>query len=219
MMKIHTDNMSERGKFITVEGIEGAGKSSNLAYIRQLLDSVGRRHIFTREPGGTELGEDIRRLLLDHKHSGMGSDAELLLIFGARAEHIESVINPALNAGMWVLCDRFTDASYAYQGGGRGMDSERIRTLEKWVQGDLKPDLTLLLDLPVETGLARAGNRSEPDRFEVEHRSFFDGVREAYLEIAGREPERVRVIDASLSVDQVRGQIATVLGSYLSAVN
>jgi len=211
--------MTERGKFITVEGIEGAGKSSNLAYIRELLDSAGKKHIFTREPGGTELGEDIRRLLLDHKHSGMGNDAELLLIFGARAEHIKSVIAPALKEGVWVLCDRFTDASYAYQGGGRGIDRERIRSLEQWVQGDLRPDLTLLLDLPVETGLARAGNRSEPDRFEVEHRSFFDGVRKAYLKIAGMEPERVRVIDASLSVDLVKGQIKTVLGSYLAAGN
>ncbi len=218
-MRHQTESMTERGKFITVEGIEGAGKSSNLAYIRELLDSAGRKHIFTREPGGTELGEDIRRLLLDHKHSGMGNDAELLLIFGARAEHIERVINPALKEGMWVLCDRFTDASYAYQGGGRGIDRERIRSLEQWVQGDLRPDLTLLLDLPVETGLARAGNRSEPDRFEVEHRSFFDGVRKAYLEIAGMEHERVRVIDASLSVDLVRGQIETVLGSYLAATN
>ena len=218
-MRHQTGSMTERGKFITVEGIEGAGKSSNLAYIRELLDSAGKKHIFTREPGGTELGEDIRRLLLDHKHSGMGNDAELLLIFGARAEHIESVINPALKEGVWVLCDRFTDASYAYQGGGRGIDRERIRSLEQWVQGDLRPDLTLLLDLPVETGLARAGNRSEPDRFEVEHRSFFDGVRKAYLEIAGMEPERVRVIDASLSVDRVRGQIETVLGGYLSAGN
>jgi len=218
-MRHQTGSMTERGKFITVEGIEGAGKSSNLAYIRELLDSAGKKHIFTREPGGTELGEDIRRLLLDHKHSGMGNDAELLLIFGARAEHIESVIDPALKEGVWVLCDRFTDASYAYQGGGRGIDRERIRSLEQWVQGDLRPDLTLLLDLPVETGLARAGNRSEPDRFEVEHRSFFDGVRKAYLEIAGMEPERVRVIDASLSVDRVRGQIETVLGGYLSAGN
>ncbi len=218
-MRHQTGSMTERGKFITVEGIEGAGKSSNLAYIRELLDSAGKKHIFTREPGGTELGEDIRRLLLDHKHSGMGNDAELLLIFGARAEHIESVIGPALKEGVWVLCDRFTDASYAYQGGGRGIDRERIRSLEQWVQGDLRPDLTLLLDLPVETGLARAGNRSEPDRFEVEHRSFFDGVRKAYLEIAGMEPERVRVIDASLSVDRVRGQIETVLGGYLSVGN
>ena len=129
------------------------------------------------------------------------------MMFAARAQHISELIDPALAAGRWVLCDRFTDASYAYQGGGRGIDRERIRSLEQWVQGDLRPDLTLLLDLPVETGLARAGNRSEPDRFEVEHRSFFDGVRKAYLEIAGMEPERVRVIDASLSVDRVRGQI------------
>jgi len=218
-MRYQTGSMTERGKFITVEGIEGAGKSSNLAYIRQLLDSAGRKHVFTREPGGTELGEDIRRLLLDHKHSGMGNDAELLLIFGARAEHIESVIKPALKEGVWVLCDRFTDASYAYQGGGRGIDLERIRSLEQWVQGELRPDLTLLLDVPVETGLARAGNRSEPDRFEVEHRSFFDGVRKAYLEIAEMEPERVQVIDASLSVDRVRGQIESVLGNYLSTMS
>ena len=204
------------GRFITVEGIEGAGKSSNLAYIRELLESAGKKLLFTREPGGTELGEEIRGLLLDHRDSGMGFDAELLLVFAARAEHLMRKICPALDRGTWVLCDRFTDASYAYQGGGRGIDSARIRLLEQWVQGELRPDLTLLLDLPVETGLARAGNRSIPDRFEAEKGRFFEDVRNAYLEIAAREPDRVKIIDASRQMEEVREQIRSEIERFLS---
>ncbi len=206
---------SERGCFITVEGGEGAGKSSNLEFLRRLLEQAGKRVLFTREPGGTPLGEEIRELLLGHRKGGMSGDAELLLMFGARAEHIARRIRPALEAGTWVLCDRFTDASYAYQGGGRGIDPERIRILEQWVQGDLRPDLTLLLDLPVEQGLRRAGERSAPDRFESEQREFFERVRAAYLAIAAREPGRVKVVDASRPLEQVQAQIATVMQAFL----
>jgi dTMP kinase len=204
-----------RGKFITVEGIEGAGKSSNLDFIRGLLEEAGQQVLFTREPGGTPLGEEIRDLLLGHKHTGMGDDTELLLMFAARAEHLEQKIRPALDAGIWVLCDRFTDASYAYQGGGRGIDIERIRALENWTQGDLRPDLTLLLDLPVETGLERAGKRSDPDRFEKEAARFFESVRNAYLEIAWNEAGRVKVVDASPSLGEVQSRIAEILHTTL----
>ncbi|RLW70914.1 MAG: dTMP kinase, partial [gamma proteobacterium symbiont of Stewartia floridana] len=186
-----------KGRFITVEGGEGAGKSSNLDFIRNLLNSAGKQVVFTREPGGTPLGEAIRDLLLGHQHTGMADDTELLLMFAARAEHLQQKIIPALQQGQWVLCDRFTDASYAYQGAGRGLASDRIASLEQFVQGGLRPDLTLLLDLPVEQGLARAGQRSEPDRFEKQEMSFFEKVRAGYLEIAAREPHRVKIVDAS----------------------
>lgn len=199
-----------------MEGIEGAGKSSNLEFIRHRLEEAGREVLFTREPGGTPLGEEIRQLLLGHKHVGMADDTELLLMFAARAEHLEQKIRPALEAGIWVLCDRFTDASYAYQGGGRGIDRERIAGLESWVQGELRPDLTLLLDLPVEIGLERAGRRSDPDRFEQEQAQFFERVRNAYLEIAWKEAGRVKVIDASRPLYEVQAKIADVLQDYLS---
>jgi len=201
----------QQGKFITVEGIEGAGKSSNLSFIQRFLEAAGKQVVFTREPGGTPLGEEVRDLLLGHKHTGMADDTELLLMFGARAEHLSSVISPALESGKWLLCDRFTDASYAYQGGGRGIDWNRIRVLEQWVQGGLRPDLTLLLDLPVDMGLERAEKRSEPDRFEREADAFFGRVRDAYLQIAADEPERVRLVDASLPLPQVQAQIATAV--------
>jgi dTMP kinase len=207
----------QRGRFITVEGGEGAGKSSNLAYIQTMLEAAGKQVLFTREPGGTPLGESIRELLLGHQHTGMADETELLLMFAARAEHLHSKILPALEAGTWVLCDRFTDASYAYQGAGRGITHERIATLEQYVQGDLRPDLTLLLDLPVETGLERAGKRSAPDRFEREAVEFFHKVRQGYLQIAANEPGRVRVIDASPALEEVQQQISTVLQDYLAA--
>ena len=207
--------MTDRGRFITVEGGEGAGKSSNLSFIREFLEAKDIDVVFTREPGGTTLGEEIRDLLLGHRHTGMSDDTELLLIFAARAEHLARTIRPALESGKWVLCDRFTDASYAYQGGGRGIDAKHIQVLEEWVQVELRPDLTLLLDLPVETGLERAGRRSAPDRFELEAGSFFQRVRRAYLEIAEREPQRVKVIDASVPLPQVQKQIAQALRTML----
>ncbi|MCG8488000.1 MAG: dTMP kinase [Chromatiales bacterium] len=204
-----------KGRFITVEGGEGAGKSSNLDFIRNLLNRAGKQVVFTREPGGTPLGEAIRDLLLGHQHTGMADDTELLLMFAARAEHLQQKIIPALEQGHWVLCDRFTDASYAYQGAGRGLAGDRIATLEQFVQGDLRPDLTLLLDLPVEQGLARAGQRSEPDRFEKQEMSFFEKVRAGYLEIAVREPDRVKVIDASKPLETVQQQINSVVTAFL----
>ncbi len=205
-----------QGKFITIEGGEGAGKSSNIAFIRQFLEQRKLQVVFTREPGGTALGEEIRELLLGHKHTGMSDETELLLMFAARAQHIAEVIKPAIAAGHWVLCDRFTDASFAYQGGGREMDWQRIQSLESWVQGELRPDLTLLLDLPVEVGMQRAGQRSAPDRFESEAMGFFEKVRNAYLRIAAEQPERVKIIDAAQTLDAVQQQISQVLTRFLS---
>ena len=160
--------MSMQGKFITLEGGEGAGKSTNISFIQDYLQQRDIEVVLTREPGGTALSEQIREILLDHKQDNMNSDTELLLMFAARAQHLAEVIRPALQAGRWVICDRFTDATYAYQGGGRGIATARIAQLEQWVQGELRPDMTLIFDLPVQTGLERAGNRSSPDRFEQE---------------------------------------------------
>ncbi len=204
------------GCFITIEGGEGAGKSSNLGFVRRCLEQHGRRPVVTREPGGTRLGETIRELLLDRSNSEITDDTELLLMFAARAQHIAQLIRPALERGDWVLCDRFTDATYAYQGGGRGIPRKRIAGLEQWVQQGLEPDLTLLLDLPVQQGMARAGRRSSPDRFEREQIAFFERVRAAYLEQAQRHPERFRVIDASRPLEQVQRSLAVVLEEWLA---
>lgn len=204
------------GRLITVEGIEGAGKSSNLDLVQGLLEDAGKRVVRTREPGGTPLGEQLRALLLERRAGGdMAGDTELLLMFAARAEHLVQCIRPALARGDWILCDRFTDASYAYQGAGRGLGWERIAILETWVQDNLRPDLTLLLDVPVAAGLARANGRSAPDRFEEEGRAFFTRVRKAYLELAQRYPERIRLIDASRELAAVRTQITGVLKAFL----
>ncbi len=205
------------GRFITVEGSEGVGKSSNLDFIEALLREAGKAVVRTREPGGTELGETLRGILLDARQKAICDDAELLLMFAARAQHLAEVIRPALAAGKWVLCDRFTDATYAYQGGGRGIPFARIAVLEQWVQGDLRPDLTLLLDMPVEAGLARAGARSEPDRFEQEQTAFFERVRRAYLERARQAPERFRIIDASPPLPDVQAQIRKALEPFLAS--
>jgi len=206
-----------RGQFITVEGSEGVGKSSNLAFIEDYLRNAGIDIVRTREPGGTPLGESVRELLLDARQTAMCDDMELLLMFAARAQHLAEVIRPALEAGKWVLCDRFTDATYAYQGGGRGMPMERIQQLEDWVQGELRPDHTLLLDMPVADGLQRAGARSEPDRFEQEQHAFFERVRETYLARAKQEPARIHVIDASPALDVVQTHIAAVLQRILGS--
>ena len=205
------------GQFITVEGGEGAGKSTNLALIKTLLEAAGKEVVMTREPGGTPLGETIRGVLLDAKQSRMNSDSELLLMFAARAQHLNDVIKPALAAGHSVLCDRFTDATYAYQGGGRGVSMARIAELEQFVQGDLRPDLTILLDLPVAQGMQRAGERSAPDRFEQEQHQFFEKVRATYLERAKQQPQRYRVIDAGLDLEGVQQQIRQQLADYLGA--
>ncbi|MGE5242432.1 MAG: dTMP kinase [Bacteroidota bacterium] len=206
-----------RGLFITLEGGEGAGKSTNLAYARQCLERAGKTVVVTREPGGTELGERVREILLHRRDLDISAESELLLMFAARAEHLAKVIRPALTAGKTVLCDRFTDATYAYQGGGRGIPAERIAAIEGWVQGSLRPDLTLVFDLPVEAGRARAGQRSDPDRFELESNEFFTRVRATYLARAAREPGRVRVVDASQNLEQVQRQIAAILGEVVGA--
>ena len=204
-----------RGKFITLEGGEGAGKSSNIPFIEHYLRQRGIEVVLTREPGGTPLAERIRAILLDKQEQHMSSDTELLLMFAARAQHLAQVIQPALNAGRWVVCDRFTDATYAYQGGGRGIAPTRIAVLEQWVQGDFRPDLTLIFDLPVATGLTRAGNRSSPDRFESETQAFFERVRAAYLQLANTAPARYRIIDAAPALPVVQDQIAAILDGLL----
>jgi len=204
------------GCFITIEGIEGVGKTTNIEFIEKLLRDAGKEIVMTREPGGTSLGEDVRELLLGHKHDGMSRDAELLLMFAARAEHLDKVVVPALDENKWVLCDRFTDATYAYQGGGRGFDTAPIEVLENLVQDDLRPDLTLLLDVSVEIGLDRAGKRSEPDRFEKEKHDFFERVRQTYLQRAKADPERMVIIDASQSLDAVQSQIHDAMMAFIN---
>ena len=205
------------GKFITVEGIEGAGKTTCMQVVTEVIEHQGINAIHTREPGGTVLGEDLRSLLLGHKHTGMSDDAELLMMFAARAEHIAQKIQPALDDGKWVLCDRFTDATYAYQGYGRRIPLEKIAGLENWVQGELRPDLTLLMDLPVEVGMERAGKRSAPDRFESEAWDFFERIRQGYLSIAAEQPSRVKVIDASQDLPDVQAQVRVAIEDFVNA--
>jgi dTMP kinase len=207
--------VADRGRFVTVEGIEGAGKSTQMDVIRQYLEERGIRVITTREPGGTPLSEAVRTLLLDPDNHGMSSDTELLLVFAARAEHLHKVICPALESGRWVLSDRFTDATFAYQGGGRGIEAARIAILEEWVQGRLRPDLTLLLDVPVEAGMTRIAGRGKPDRFEREDRQFFQRIRDSYLQRAAAEPQRFRLIDASAPVQQVSRQTLAAVSALL----
>ena len=204
-----------QGKFITLEGTEGAGKSTALFFVEEKIRAAGIDLVVTREPGGTELGEKIRALLLDKNHSSMCDDTELLLMFAARAQHLDELIKPALANGQWVLCDRFTDATYAYQGGGRGLNLDHIATLEKLVQGTLRPDITLLLDIPVDQGLARAGERGELDRFEQEKVEFFERVRQTYLDRSSQYPNQYRVIDASKTIAEVQHQLAHVLDPIL----
>jgi len=199
------------GLFITIEGGEGAGKSTQLAGIRAWLEAVGHTVLVTRQPGGTPLAEQIRDLLLNAAHAGMDPTTELLLMFAARAEFLATVVRPALEEGRTVLCDRFTDSTYAYQGGGRGVPQEHIALLEELVHGDLQPDLTLLLDLDVAHGAERAAGRGESDRFEQEDRAFFERVRGAYLERARRNPRRFEVIDAAGPPEAVQARIERAL--------
>ena len=204
-----------KGKFITLEGIEGVGKSTNMDFIHEQLLTAGKDVVVTREPGGTPLGEAIRGLLLDPEYTGMDSTCELQLMFAARAEHLARVIRPALERGQWVLCDRFTDATYAYQGGGRGIDMDIIARLEDLVQGDFRPDMTLLLDVCVEVGLSRARKRGELDRFEQEQVVFFERVRQAYLDMAQTYPGRYRIIDASRPLTEVQSQLQRFISLFM----
>ncbi|MDD1508165.1 MULTISPECIES: dTMP kinase [unclassified Pseudomonas] len=199
------------GLFITLEGPEGAGKSTNREYLAARLREQGIDVLLTREPGGTPLAERVRELLLAPSDEPMASDTELLLVFAARAQHLAQVIVPALERGAVVLCDRFTDATYAYQGGGRGLDVARIAQLEEFVQGALRPDLTLVFDLPVEVGLSRAAARGRLDRFEQEGRSFFEAVRATYLQRAKAAPARYRILDASQSLEAVQRDLDALL--------
>ncbi|MFT6625721.1 MAG: dTMP kinase [Cycloclasticus sp.] len=204
------------GKFITLEGVEGVGKSTNLSFIASYLEKAGKTVLTTREPGGTSIAEDIRSLLLDHHEELLCNEAELLLMFAARAQHLNHVIKPALQAGKWVVCDRFTDATYAYQGGGRHFNMQDITWIENFVQKGLTPDKTVLLDLAVEVGLQRAAKRSEPDRFESEQQVFFENVRTVYLDRAKAEPNRFCVVDASQSIALVQQSIAKHLDKVLN---
>lgn len=210
--------MQSSGKFITVEGIEGVGKTTQLECICAHLHRRRISYIRTREPGGTPLGEAIRELLLSHSWSSMHVDTELLLMFAARAEHLHSVIRPALREGKWIVCDRFTDATYAYQGGGRSVSEDRIGELEDWVQGGLRPDLTVLLDAEANVGLSRARNRSAADRFEQETRMFFERVRKGYLKRAVQQPNRFRVVDASCTREEVNVAIIAVVDEFIRQV-
>ncbi|VAW61392.1 Thymidylate kinase [hydrothermal vent metagenome] len=202
--------------FVTLEGCEGVGKTSNMKFLKSLLETKGIAFIETREPGGTSLGEALRAMLLGDDFKGMADDTELMLMFAARAEHVAQVIRPALEKKQWVLCDRFTDATYAYQGGGRQLDMQRIQGLENWVLGDLRPDLTILLDAPIAVGRERAGKRSAPDRFEQEQDAFFNRVRNTYLARAKDEPGRIKVVDACGDLLSVEKQINKIFSSILA---
>jgi len=204
------------GRLITLEGGEGAGKSTVLDAVRQRLEARGVDVVVTREPGGTVLGEAVRDIVLDPARRNISAESELLLMFAARAQLVRELIRPALDAGRWVLSDRFTDASYAYQGGGRGQPEARIAALEDWAAA-MKPDLTLLLDLPIGEGLARIGSRGQADRIELESHDFFERVRAAYRARAAAEPERFRVIDASLPVDEVRAAACAAIDAFVDA--
>ncbi|MBL8513840.1 MAG: dTMP kinase [Betaproteobacteria bacterium] len=197
--------MTVRGKFITFEGIDGAGKSTHIPFVSDWIRAKGHDVITTREPGGTPLGETLRNLLL---HEKMQPDTEALLMFASRREQVLSTIVPALEKCIWVACDRFTDSTYAYQCGGRGVDSARIRVLADWVHRDVMPDLTLLFDAPVEVAQTRvAQGGTAPDKFEREQAAFFERVRHAYLQLAAAEPGRIKVIDSSASIDVIRGEV------------
>ena len=200
-----------KGFFISLEGGEGAGKSTQNKRIVEWLEKQGKSVIETREPGGTAVSEEIRRVLLDTRNAGLNATAELLLMFAARSQLVEEVIRPALAAGKVIVCDRFADASYAYQGGGRKLGAETVAVVEKIVLNDLQPDLTLLFDIPVELGMARVAGRGAADRFEVETMDFFERVRRAYLERAAANPHRFSIIDASQDVEQVWSQVREAL--------
>jgi len=210
-----TANKPDQGLFITFEGVEGAGKTTNIEYIAEKVISAGHEILLTREPGGTELGEAIRELLISKEFPEMHHNTELLLMFAARAEHLQRKIIPALAQGKWVLCDRFTDATYAYQGAGRDIDKNNIQVLENLVQGSLRPDYTFLFDIDANIGLARAKSRGETDRFEQQHIDFFNRVRSAYLNMAKENQNRYRIVNAQYDLQTVQTQINQLLSQIL----
>lgn len=199
-----------RGKFITLEGIDGAGKSTHLKWLAAFLEHHGIDITLTREPGGTGLGENLRKLLLD-RDQHLHPETETLLVFAARREHLDKIILPALAAGRWVLCDRFTDATYAYQSGGSGIAWDRIGLLEKWVQGELQPDITICFDVAPEVGRSRSGRIKRPDRFEQEQVAFYKGVRQAYLRRAREHPHRIHMVDASAAIDEIQKKLEALM--------
>tara|TARA_Y100001935_G_scaffold255670_1_gene271168 strand:- start:9661 stop:10296 length:636 start_codon:yes stop_codon:yes gene_type:complete len=203
------------GKFITIEGIEGAGKTTCISEIVSIIEKAEIPFIQTREPGGTKLGEEVREILLDKRKNGMSTDAELLLMFSSRAEHLEKKILPAIESGKWVVCDRFIDASYAYQGAGRGIKKERIKQLFDWLEGSLDPDLTILLDLPVDQGMSRIKSRQALDRFESENKIFFNKIREGYLDLALSHPDRIQLIDSSRELKSVQEDINKIMTRFI----
>lgn len=201
--------------FITLEGTEGVGKSTNIAFVQQYLRDRGRHVVVTREPGGTELGEKVRSWILDGDHGALSAEVEALLMFAARAHHLDRVIRPALAAGQCVVCDRFTDATFAYQGGARGASTELLSALEAGVQRGLEPDLTLLLDAPLDLGRERIRHR-RPDHFERENQPFFERVRHTYLDLAKRAPKRIKIVDAARPLSEVQARIAAHLQELLA---
>lgn len=207
--------MMKKGFFLTIEGVEGAGKSTAISFLKRLCNEHNFTPVVTREPGGTAIAEAIRQVLLAHYTETMSYETELLLMFASRAQHLAQIIKPALKAGQLVICDRFTDASYAYQGGGRGISLDKIRALEKLVQEDLQPDLTILLDVPVKLGLSRIKRRPVEDRIEAEQEAFFNRVREVYLKRAAEDPKRFKVLDASLSRYQIQDQLQDIMLNVL----
>lgn len=208
--------MSQVAKFITLEGGEGSGKSTNIAYVCELMKKNKIDFVLTREPGGTEVAEKIREILLSHHDESLSSMAELLLVFAARAQHIEKVIKPALERGQWVVCDRFTDATYAYQGVGRALGKEKVELLENFVQGSMRPDKVILLDLDVSLGFERVVQRGEKDRFEVEEQVFFERVRSGYLERANQNPDGYAVVDASQPLDKVQADLQQLVQELIA---
>ena len=206
----------QRGKFTTVEGIEGTGKSTNIDFLTSLIEKYGLEVMRTREPGGTPMAEKIRQLLLDHDQEALPEIAELLLFFASRSLHLRNAIMPALAAGKWVVCDRFTDASRAYQGSGRGLDAGRIEQLADWVQEGIEPDLTILLDAPAEIGMQRAADRGEGDRMDSQELSFYRRVRKGYLKLAKQHPARFAIVDASRSLEQVQASITVEVDRFFS---
>lgn len=205
----------KKGKFVTIEGGEGVGKSTNIACVENFLTARGVSFIRTREPGGTPLAEELRELLLAPRDERVCEKTELLLMFAARAQHLQQKILPALEQGLWVICDRFTDATYAYQGGGRGLSMDIIAVLENLVQEGLQPDLTLLLDVDVQIGMTRASNRSAPDRFEAEQLAFFEAVRAVYQQRAAQQPQRFCIVDAGQPLADVQRDIEQMMSDFL----
>ena len=207
-----------KGRFITVEGIEGVGKSTNIDVMRAAIEARGLQVLTSREPGGTPMAEQIRGLLLDHGDEPVSDIAELLLMFAARSLHVRNVIKPALDAGTWVICDRFTDTSRAYQGAARGFPLADIDRIADWVHADVQPDLTVLLDASVELGMQRAGKRGKPDRIETEQMEFFERARACFLDLAKAEPQRFAVVDASVDLETVRGNVEQIVNTLLANV-